>query len=73
MGLAMPQVSGRRADQLGDLVAVLELGAVDLDHGAGIAGEALGHGFHGPGFSRAGWVPETAGFRRAFQRWTSRP
>ena len=30
LGLPVAQVSGRRADQLGDLVAVLELGAVDL-------------------------------------------
>ena len=35
MGLAMAQVSRRRADQLGDLVRVLELGAVDLDAGVG--------------------------------------
>ena len=40
MRLAMPQVSGRRADQLRDLVAVLELGAVDLDHRAGILYQA---------------------------------
>ena len=32
MGLAMAQVSGRRANQLGDFVAVLELGAIDFDH-----------------------------------------
>ena len=31
MGLAMSQISGRRADQLGDFMAVLELRAVDLD------------------------------------------
>ena len=31
MRLAMAQISGRRADQLGDFVAVLELGAIDLD------------------------------------------
>ena len=40
MRLAMPQISGRRADQLGDLVAVLELGAVDLDHRARIPQQA---------------------------------
>ena len=36
MGLAVAQVARRRADQLGDFVAVLELGAVDLDHRAGL-------------------------------------
>ena len=30
MGLAMTEVAGRRTDELGDLVAVLKLGAVDL-------------------------------------------
>ncbi len=37
MRLAVTQISGRRSDQLGNLVAVLKLSAVNLDHGAGIA------------------------------------
>ena len=53
MRLPMPQVSGRRADQLGDFVAVLKLRAVDLDHGAGIAHQALRRGFHQPRFAGA--------------------
>jgi len=39
--LAMSQVSGRRADQFGDLMAVLELGAVDLDHGMSVPYQCL--------------------------------
>src|SRR5689334_3497662 len=50
----MAEVPGRRADQLGDLVAVLELGAVDLDDGLGVADEALREGLDGAGLARPG-------------------
>src|SRR5579884_910972 len=49
----MPEVARRRANQLGDFVAVLELGAINLDAGAGIAEQRLGHRFHYPRLSRA--------------------
>ncbi len=45
MRLAVSQVSRRRTDQLGNLVRVLKLGAIDLDAGAGIAEQRFGHGF----------------------------
>ena len=37
VGFAVSQVSGRGTDQLGDLVAVLELGAIDLNDRARVA------------------------------------
>ena len=46
MRFAMPQISGRRADQLGNLVAVLKFRAVDLDDCARIAHQRLGGCFH---------------------------
>src|SRR5438067_11971099 len=52
MRLAMTQVSGRRADQLGNLMAVLEFGTVDLDHRARVLEQHLGRSFHDPGFTR---------------------
>src|SRR5258707_6854512 len=54
MSLAVPEVSRRRTDQLGNLVRVLELGAINLDTGARIAEQALRHGFHHTGFAGAG-------------------
>src|SRR5713226_9520051 len=53
MGFAMPQVSGGRADQLGDLMAVLELRAIDLDDRARVAHQALRRRLHQAGLSRA--------------------
>ena len=44
----MPQVSGRRTDQLGDLVAMLKFRAVDFDHRARIAHQAFRGGFDEP-------------------------
>src|SRR5437660_11710296 len=44
MRFAMAQVSGRRADELGNLVAVLKFGAVNLDASARFAVQGLGHG-----------------------------
>ena len=51
MSLAVTQVSGGRADQLGDFVGVLELGAINLDAGSRIPEQSLGHGLDHPGFS----------------------
>jgi hypothetical protein len=52
MSLAVSEVSRRRADQFCDLVGVLELGAIDLDAGAGVAKKSLGHGFDDARFAR---------------------
>src|SRR5438067_6181506 len=54
MGLAMSQVSGRRADQLCDLMRVLELCAVDLDAGASLAKKRLRKRLDHAGLPRAG-------------------
>jgi len=51
--LAMPEISGRRANQLGDFVAVLVFRAIDLDHCLGITQQRFGHRFHRAGFSRS--------------------
>src|SRR6185295_66591 len=58
MRLAVSEISRRRTDQLRDLMAVLELRAVNLDHGARIAHQALRRCFHQPGLTRAGWPQE---------------
>src|SRR5256885_4927128 len=54
MGLAMSQVSGRRADQLCDLMRVLELCAVDLDAGASLAKKRLCKRLYDARLTRAG-------------------
>src|ERR1700744_926084 len=54
MGLAMPQVSRRRADQFGDLMGMLEFGAVDLDARVGVAEQRFGQRLHYAGFAGAG-------------------
>ena len=54
MSLAMAEVSRRRADQLGNFVGVLELGAIDLDAGFGVAEERLGDGLDDARLSGAG-------------------
>ena len=54
MRLAVPQISGRRADQLGDLMAVLELGAINLDARAWIAEQSFRDRFDYASFARAG-------------------
>ena len=46
MRLSMSQISRRRSDQLGDLMAVLKLRAIDLDASACIAKQRLRHGLH---------------------------
>ena len=53
MRFAMPEISGRRSDQLGDFMAVLELRAIDLDHRAAIPGQCLRGGFHQSRFARS--------------------
>src|SRR5438552_16847233 len=53
MRFAMAQVSGRRADELGNLVAVLKFGAVNLDASARFAVQGLGHGLDHARLTRA--------------------
>src|SRR5450432_1729726 len=54
MGLAVTEVSRRRADQFGDFVGVLELGAIDLDAGAGVSEKRFSQGFDYTGLTGAG-------------------
>src|ERR1700744_791083 len=56
--LAMAEISGRRADQLGDFMAVLEFGAVYFYDGARVAEKRFGGCFHKPGLSCAGGSQE---------------
>ena len=51
--LAVAEVAGRRADQLGDLVAVLELGAVDLNDSAWVLHQRLSRRLHDAGLPGA--------------------
>src|SRR5690348_11995589 len=53
MGLAVSQISRRRADQLGDLMRVLELGAIDLDTCPRVSKQRLRHRLDYPRLSRA--------------------
>ena len=48
--LAVAQVARRRADQLGNFMLVLKLGAINLDAGVGIAEQSFRHGLHHAGF-----------------------
>src|ERR1700681_4958808 len=58
MSLAMSQISGRRADQLGNLMTVLELRAIDLDHCTGVLQQRLSGSLYDPGFARPGRAQE---------------
>src|SRR5262249_2249798 len=58
MSLTMPQISRRRANQLGDLMRMLKLRAVDLDAGARIAKQCLRHRLHYAGLARTRWSQE---------------
>jgi hypothetical protein len=49
----MPKVSRRRTDQFRDFVAVLKLGAVDLQHRPNVANERLRSGLDQPGLTGA--------------------
>src|ERR1700756_417722 len=51
MGFAMAEVSWRRTDELGNLVRVLELTAINFDAGMRIAEHCFRHGFHYAGLS----------------------
>src|SRR5437868_12638847 len=50
MSFAMTQVSGRRANELGDLMTVLKLGAVYLDHRAGVLDQCFSRSLDNPRF-----------------------
>ncbi len=58
MGFPVSQVSRRGSNQFGDFMAVLELGAVDLNYPAGVANQPLGRGFDEPGFPGPGRAQE---------------
>ena len=68
MRLAVPQIAWGRADQLGDFVRVLELGAVHLDHRAGVAKQDLRRGFHHARLPRAGGTEKEQVAHRAAGR-----
>src|SRR6202035_4880396 len=53
MCFTVTKVSWRRSDQLGDLMTMLELSTVNLDHRAGILDQGLCRRFHGPRFTRS--------------------
>jgi len=50
----MPQVSRRRADQLGDLMAVLKLGAIDLDYRPRVVQQGLCRCLYNASLARPG-------------------
>src|ERR1700689_934197 len=58
MRFTMAEVSGRRADQLGNLVAVLELRAINLDNRAGILQHRFSRGFHDASLAGSGGTKE---------------
>src|SRR3954471_15547625 len=53
MSFAMTEVSGRRSDEFGNLVAVLKLGAVDLDASSNLSKQSFSDRFHYPRFACA--------------------
>ena len=55
MCLTMSQISGRRTNQLRDLMAVLKFRAVDLDYRARIANQRLRGCFHDTRLARSRW------------------
>ena len=68
MGLAVPQVAWRRANQLGNFVRVLELRAIYLYDRARISKEDFRGSFHNAGFSGAGRSQEQKIAHRASRR-----
>src|SRR5213082_1612665 len=71
MGLAMAQIAGRRTNQLGNLVRVLELRAIDLYDRSSISKKDLGGSFHNARLSRTGWSEEQQVAYRAAGRLQS--
>jgi hypothetical protein len=51
LGLAVTEIPWRRANELGDLVAVLKLRTVSLHHGTHVAEEDFRRRFHQAGFA----------------------
>ena len=68
MGFAMSQVSGRRADQLRDLMAVLELGAVDFDYGTRVVQQGLSRCLDNASLARPGRPEEQKVSNRTARR-----
>ena len=54
MRFAMAEIAGRRTDELGDLVRMLEFGAIHLDHRVRVTEEDFRGRFHHSRFPRAG-------------------
>src|SRR5258708_44336 len=54
VSLPMAEITRRRADELGDLVAVLEFRTVDFDYRLWITEQAFRGSLHGPGFAGSG-------------------
>src|ERR1700680_3423467 len=72
MRFAVSQVSRRRADQLRDLMAVLKLRAIDLDHRSRILQKGLGGCLHDASFSGARRAQEQKVSDRPTDRGQSR-
>ena len=69
---AMAQISGRRADQLGDLVLHLELAAIDLENVLLAAVQDFGQRFDGLGLARSGGAQQQKHAHRAAFRSETR-
>jgi len=54
MSFAVAEIARGRADELGNFVRMLELGAVDLDNQARVAKQDFRSGFHDAGLAGAG-------------------
>ncbi len=64
----VPEVARRRPDQLGDLVRMLKLRAIDLDARARVAEQRLGQSLDDPGFPRTRRSQEQEVAHRASRR-----
>src|SRR5690349_11358406 len=58
MGFAVAEISRRRSDQLGDLMTVLEFGAINLDYRSSVAGQRFRGRFDQSRFSRSSGTQE---------------
>src|SRR5262249_6312386 len=56
--LPMSQIAWRRANELGDLMGVLEFGAIHLDYRSRVTEQNLGRHLHNPRLARPGWAEE---------------